>query len=96
MHKRGTKTVENGSGDAQKVEKRPTCLTIATKGVRTGSDFAALMSALISDIITGAITPQVGNATCNAAGKLLKIVEMQQRYGVTGEKAKHDLQLVSG
>ena len=54
------------------------------------------MSGVISDLITGAITPQVGNAVCNAGGKLLKIVEMQHRYGVTGEKTKNDLQLVSG
>lgn len=39
------------------------------------------MSALMSDLLTGAITPEVGNATCNAGGKLLKIVEMQYKYG---------------
>lgn len=54
---------------------------IATAGVRTGEDFANLMSALMSDIIEGAITPNVANATVNAGGKLLKVVEMQYRYG---------------
>lgn len=39
------------------------------------------MSALMSDIIEGAITPIVANATVNAGGKLLKVVEMQYRYG---------------
>ena len=38
------------------------------------------MSALMSDVIQGRITPQVANATCNAGGKLLKVVEMQYRY----------------
>lgn len=39
------------------------------------------MSALMSDLIEGAITPSVGNATCNAGGKLLKIVEMSYKHG---------------
>jgi hypothetical protein len=39
------------------------------------------MSALMSDIICGRVTPEVGNAACNAGGKLLKVVEMQYKYG---------------
>jgi hypothetical protein len=39
------------------------------------------MSALMSDIIAGRVTPAVGNAACNAGGKLLKVVEMQYKYG---------------
>jgi len=46
------------------------------------------MSALMSDIIAGRVTPQVGNATCNAGGKLLKIVEMHYKYGVRDENGK--------
>ncbi len=42
------------------------------------------MSALMSDIIEGRVTPSVGNATCNAGGKLLKVVEMQYKYGTDG------------
>lgn len=49
-----------------------------------------MMSALMCDLIEGRVTPSVGNATCNAGGKLLKVVEMQQKYGTdgpgTGEK----------
>jgi hypothetical protein len=48
------------------------------------------MSALMSDLIEGRVTPSVGNATCNAGGKLLKVVELQYKYGTkgvgTGEK----------
>jgi hypothetical protein len=39
------------------------------------------MSAVMSDLITGSIAPAVGNATCNAGGKLLKVVEMRYKYG---------------
>ena len=39
------------------------------------------MSALMSDLVEGKVTPQVGNAVCNAGGKLLKMVEMTYKYG---------------
>lgn len=65
-------------------ENQPRSLAIAAKGIKTGSDFASLMSALMSDLIDGRVTPSIGNATCNAGGKLLKVVEMQYRYGTQG------------
>jgi hypothetical protein len=40
-----------------------------------------MMSALMSDIIEGSVSPQVGNATVNAGSKLLKVVELQLKYG---------------
>lgn len=42
------------------------------------------MSALMSDIIAGRVTPSTGNAACNAGSKLLKVVEMQFKYGTNG------------
>jgi len=55
-----------------------------------------MMSALMSDLIEGNITPQVGNATVNAGGKLLKIVELQLKYGKTEPTGRRDpLQLLS-
>jgi len=77
-------------GDAtkgQKISKRgnaPRSLAIAVKGIKTGHDFATLMSALMSDLIEGRLSPNIGNATCNAGGKLLKVVEMQFKYGTEG------------
>lgn len=59
----------------------PRSLAISEKGIKTGSQFAGLMSAMMGDIISGRVTPAVGNAACNAGGKLLKIVEMQYKYG---------------
>jgi hypothetical protein len=56
-------------------------VALAAVGVRTGEDFARLMSALMSDVITGDVTPEIANAACNAGGKLLKVVEMQYKYG---------------
>jgi len=70
-------------------------LEFSERGVRTGEDFAGLMSALMSDLIAGRVTPQVGNAVCNAGGKLLKVVEMKYKYGTPpeGTQRKKDLVL---
>lgn len=60
---------------------RPRSLDIAAAGVRTSVDFAKLMSAIMSDTIEGRVTPSVANAACNAGGKLLKVVDLQMKYG---------------
>lgn len=59
-------------------------MKIADRGIATGNDFARFMSALMSDVILGKVSPGVANAACNAGGKLLKVVEMQYRYGAPG------------
>lgn len=74
------------------LQVKPKSIGIASAGVKTANDFANLMSALMSDLIEGKLTPAIGNATCNAAGKLLKIVEMNQRYG-KGEGDERNLAL---
>lgn len=43
------------------------------------------MSAMISDILVGHLSPQVANAVTNAAGKMLKVYELRQKYGSTQE-----------
>lgn len=47
-----------------------------------------MMSALMSDLIEGNVSPQVGNATVNAGGKLLKVVELNLKYGRKDESGK--------
>lgn len=74
----------------------PRSLAISEAGIRTGAHFADLMSALMSDIIAGRVTPQVGNAACNAGGKLLKVVEMQYQYGTKGDQGDRTLTLAPG
>src|SRR5690242_17362619 len=83
--KRGSKVAQKtGNGHV------PRSLKIAEKGIKTGHDFANLMSALMSDLIEGRVAPNVGNATSNAGGKLLKVVEMQYKYGTVspGKESK--------
>jgi hypothetical protein len=53
------------------------------------------MSALMSDLVDGRVTPSVGHATCNAGGKLLKVVEMQHKYGTQTERGRKSLALTT-
>lgn len=90
---------QNLASERKKVvarSKDPRSLEISDAGIKTGSQFASLMSALIGDIISGRVTPGVGNAACNAGGKLLKIVEMQYKYGTqSGDQGDRVLKLTT-
>lgn len=61
---------------------------IAKRGIRTTQDFAELMSALMSDIIEERIPPDIANATVKAGQQMLKVVEMQIKYGEINPGAK--------
>lgn len=67
----------------------PRSVQIASRGIRTDVDAANFFSALTSDIMTEGVKVKTANAACNAMGKLLKIVDMRQRYG-NGEQSSHD------
>lgn len=56
------------------------------------------MSSVMSDLIDGRLEPGVANATCNAGGKLLRVVELQYRYGTTdgGDSGEKVLKLTKG
>ena len=78
----GDKNVKKAVAKVAQVVTRPARSTaIARRGIETGTQFAGLMSALISDVVDGNIPPSVCNAACNAGGKLLKVVEMNLKYG---------------
>ena len=70
----------NGS---EAIIKSPRSLVIGEKGIDTAKDFASLMSAVMSDVLDGSLSPQIANAVTNAGGKLLKVVEMQHKYAST-------------
>ena len=86
--------MENGKTKAKGSKTVPQSLQVAAGGVKTGTDFANLMSTLMTDLIAGKVTPQVGNAVCNAGGKLLKIVEMKHKYGVASQDTVKEPELV--
>lgn len=69
---------------------------IASDGIKTSRDFAKVMSTLMGDLLSGAVEPRVANAVCNAGGKLLRMVELQHKYGKRlAEEEEHVLALVS-
>lgn len=59
----------------------PRSLAIAEAGVTTSQNFAALMSATIADVISGRLSTEVANAAVAAGRTLLKVVEMEHKYG---------------
>jgi hypothetical protein len=80
------KNGKNGIEKSAKLAKgAPRSLGIAQRGIHSSHDFANFMSSLMSDLIEGNVAPQIGNAACNAGGKLLKVVEMQYKYGTAGK-----------
>lgn len=42
---------------------------------------------MMSDVISGSVAPGTCNAACNAGGKLLKVVELQLKYGTPNPAA---------
>jgi hypothetical protein len=61
-------------------------LQIAERGIKTSRDFRDFMSALMSDLISGKVTAGVGNAACNAGGKMLKMVDLEYKHGTDPER----------
>lgn len=94
MSETGQENTSTDPADFELVKEQPRSLALAERGVKTGADFANMMSALMSDIISERIAPEIANAACNAGGKLLKVVEMQYRYG--GKEADRQLTLAPG
>lgn len=74
-----------GTKGSQKASSKS--ILLANLGIHTGAQFASLMSALLTDTITGRIDPRTSNAACNIGAKLLKVVELEFRYGKKVEGA---------
>ena len=52
------------------------------------------MSSLMSDMLAEKVSPRIGTAVCNAGGKLLKVVELQYKYGSVDPKGgRRDISL---
>lgn len=60
---------------------RASSITAVGRGMRTSRQFADVMAAIIRDVLVGSVTPSVANAAVNAGGKLLKVKELELKYG---------------
>lgn len=71
------------SSTSEKVhsQPQPRSLALAEQGIATAPELASFLSAIMTDVIRGALHPATANASVNAAGKLLKVAEMQIKYG---------------
>lgn len=88
-----TASESSGGVTRQEPAAQPRCGEISERGIKTGRDFAAFMSALMSDVIARRIDPLTAAAACNAGGKLLKAVEMEHKYGNKPRGPECDLKL---
>ena len=72
---------------AETLEKRKQARALphfdTAKGITTCGELAKGMSLLMADLLSERVGTSVANSVCNSAGKMLKAVEMQQRYGKT-------------
>src|SRR5882672_5565040 len=73
---------------ASKEPQTPKSLAIAEAGIKTSGDFRNFMSSVMSDVIAGRVTASITNAACNAGGKLLKMVDLEYKYGTDPERGK--------
>jgi hypothetical protein len=56
-------------------------LAIARGGLKSGFDTINMLTATITDVLEEQITTNQANVVVNAIGKVLKVVELQQKYG---------------
>ena len=71
--------------------ERPKSVMLMDQEGPVDSDICArVLWAIAADVGHKRITPQIGNTQCNAIGKLMKLKEMEIRYGTAttsdGEK----------
>lgn len=86
MQRAKTSKTDPGNGEGvSKLTKRSRSAEIASNGIKTSSDMKNFMLSLIPDILDGDVSIAAANATCNAAGKMLKMVELELRYGREGQ-----------
>jgi hypothetical protein len=95
-----TKSSDPIDRDAEPLEPEsqpvlPHCLAISERGVRTAQDFAQFMSAMMGDVIAGRLSNGKASTATRSGIALLKVIEMQYRYGSeTDSPGKRTLRLI--
>ena len=82
---------------SERVAKRETgkCLDHFERGIANCGQLSKGMSLLMADVLAERVNTSVANSVCNAAGTMLKAVEMQQRFGKTvGTSGDKELNLL--
>jgi len=81
----------------QDEEVVPKSVALGQGGIKTSQDFANVMSALMADVLSGAVSTGRANAACNVGRQMLRAVELQLKYGekVNETTNERSLRLVS-
>jgi len=91
-------TSETQPSGAQTVPQEPLaprCLAISERGISTAQDFAQFMSAVMGDVIAGRLSASKAGAATRSGSTLLKVIEMQYKYGSeTEQPGKRTLRLI--
>jgi hypothetical protein len=76
-------------GDAPDTRRSsaPKSLACAQDGIGSTVQFAALMSAVIADVLAGTITAAVANSACKASANILRMIDLQMKSSCSTRKS---------
>ena len=77
----GKKDAEGSKAGEVVVKEEARSLVLAERGIKTSRDFTEVFLAMIPDVLSERLTPRVSNGACNAGGKVLKMIELESKYG---------------
>lgn len=66
---------------------------IEEQGIRTSRDASNVLVAIAKDVGRQSMTPQVGNTMCNALGKMIRVKELEIKYGIKNDAGVQRLEL---
>lgn len=90
-----SQTVTSEIKNSHQESPSPNCLAISERGIQTAQDFARFMSAMMGDVIAGRISTSKAATAARTGGSLLKVIEMQYKYGQENEQpGKRTLRLI--
>lgn len=90
----GKRDQKSPAADIRVIESR--AIKVARDGIDNSRQFTNLFSGLIADLAEQKVTASIANAMCNAGGKILKMVELEIRYGQQVPGQQRRLLTISG
>lgn len=75
------KNMKNHGGTGQGRDSRAARLAGSDRPLESASEYARLLELTLRDLLTGQMTPQAANAAGNLTGKVIRLAELQYRYG---------------
>lgn len=77
-----TKVVAQGpSPEAVVATKIPRSVAVASGGIRTTRDAGNVLSAIVTDVLSGDLQPKIANVAVSAIGKMVAVKELALKHG---------------